>query len=105
MQTLTATEKTQRQKALTDWYTQMGDVDPGKRESMAIPLAQKVIADSIRTTKSDLAIRLQGNLDRFKADKDPSKMNATELKEFNDGVASYQRKITAAQAEAARQTQ
>lgn len=104
-QTLTPQEKTQRQTAHTDWYTQMSAVDPAAREAQAIPVATAVIAKTIRTTQTAQAQRLQGSLASYQSGKDPTKMNSTELKMYNDDVANYQRRITAAQAEAARQTQ
>lgn len=104
-QMLSPEEKRQRQDGLTSWYTQMTDVDPAQREAQAIPTAMKVIGQTIRTNKTNDAMRAQARLTAFQAGKDLTKMNSTELKMYNDQVTMYQHQITSAQAEAARQTQ
>lgn len=104
-QMLSPEEKTQRQNALTNWYTQMSEVDPAAREQQAIPIAQRVIGQTIRTNKTNDAMKAQSRLEQYRAGKDPTKMNSVELKQYNDQVSMYQHQITSAQAEAARQTQ
>ena len=102
-QTMTPAEKTQRQAAHTAWYDQMSAVDTAQREAQAIPVAQRVIAQTIRTNKTNDAAAAQQRLSVYmKQAGDPTQMNSTKLKIYNEQIKRFQSQITSAQAEAAR---
>lgn len=106
MQLLPDDVKKQRQNALTTFYTKMSELPPGQREQQAIPVAQQVIGSTIRSNKSNEILQIQQRQAAFtKAQGDITKLDSVHLKTYSDTMARYQKQISAAEAEAARQTQ
>lgn len=100
MAALTDDQKTQRYQARVSWYDEVSALPPAERESKAISVAQDVIGRYIRKNKSAEAQDLRDAKARRIA-KLPSTSGAERAK-LEEQIAELDKKIAAAEAEAAR---
>lgn len=103
IQTLSDEIKTQRNQALTEWYSEVDKLPADQRQGAVINTAEDVIGRYIRKANSAKAQDLSDAKARYITRAgDPSQMGTEERKKYDARLSKYDADIAAAQAEAAR---
>lgn len=89
-----------RDQALTEWYDAVDSLPEEERRLKSIELSGSVIQRVIKSNASKQAQQLEQRLRSYQADKDPSKLKGSALKEYTDTVARYERQIQEARGKA-----
>lgn len=91
--TLTDEQKSQRGRAMTQWYDAVEALPDADRSAQILPLANEVIKQVITGNDASELARLEQRLEQFTAGKNPEDMGANERKVYDDTVARLRQRI------------
>lgn len=99
MEALTPDEKTRRERALTQWFDAVEALPAGEREARALPLANQIIQDVVRSSAEKEAATLRNRLESYKAlAGDPAEMSKAKRAEYDARIKNYEEQIRALEA-------
>lgn len=101
---LSPAQRTQRERALTDWYNTVDALPPEERQLAVIDSAETVVKKFIRNSNVEKAQKQRDNLEAYKTRAgDVSKMGKSQKAEYDAEIKRREAAIAAAEAEAMRQ--